>query len=82
MQRKEQIKKRDKLKAFKQLQKEERSGLFSREQVNLIYLFFTMINPTKGKSFCYQQWMIQIGLLRCRWIYQGKFQVQPTCSTF
>jgi len=33
MQRKEQIKKRDKLKAFKQLQKEERSGLFSREQV-------------------------------------------------
>lgn len=33
MQRKEQFKKRDKLKAFRQMQKEQRSGLFSREQV-------------------------------------------------
>lgn len=33
IQRKEILKKRDKLKAFRQMQKERRSGLFSREQV-------------------------------------------------
>lgn len=39
IQKKEQFKKRDKLKAFRQMQKEERSGLFSREQIIAVASF-------------------------------------------